>query len=113
MNCRFDSAGGGVPKSARDPTGRRSSTSFPHRGDFATESRAAAAGGVTSIFEMPISKPCASTADVLRARQAIAKSKAYVNIGLYGAPGRKDAAETRAMADAGAIAFKLFSRKWG
>ena len=30
---------------------------YPQRGDFATESRAAAAGGVTTIFEMPISKP--------------------------------------------------------
>ena len=85
--------------------------SFPHRGDFESESRAAAAGGVTSIFEMPISKPCASTAEVWRARRDSAAAKAYVNIGLYAAPGRKDAAETRAMTEAGAIAFKLFTTR--
>ena len=85
--------------------------SFPERGDFATESRAAAAGGVTSIFEMPISKPCASTVEIWNARREAAAAKAYVNIGLYAAPGRMDAAETRAMADAGAIGFKLFTTR--
>lgn len=85
--------------------------SFPERGDFATETRAAAAGGVTTIFEMPISKPCASTAQILRDRRASAAAKAYVHVGLYGAPGRKDRAETLAMADEGAIGFKLFTTR--
>lgn len=85
--------------------------SFPHRGDFATETQAAAAGGVTTVFEMPISKPCASTVEVWNARRASAASKAYVNVGLYAAPGRKDRAETLGMAEAGAIGFKLFTTR--
>src|SRR5690606_10356891 len=60
---------------------------YPQRGDFATETRAAAAGGVTTIFEMPISKPCCATGDIFRARKALAAANAYVNYGLYGAPG--------------------------
>ena len=81
---------------------------FPARGDFASETRAAAAGGVTTIFEMPISKPGASTVAVWEARRKLAEGDAYVNVGLYGAPGLLDAAEIEGMAKAGAIGFKLF-----
>jgi len=55
---------------------------YPQRGDFATETRAAAAGGVTTIFEMPISKPCCATGDIFRRRKALGEANAYVNFGL-------------------------------
>lgn len=82
--------------------------SYEHRGDFASESRAAAAGGVTTFFEMPISKPGTSTLERWERRRDIAAVKAYVNIGLYGAPGMLDGPDLRAMAAAGAVGFKLF-----
>ena len=63
---------------------------YPERGDFSTETRAAAAGGVTTVFEMPISKPCCATGDVFRMRKALGENDAYVNFGLYGAPGLLD-----------------------
>ena len=85
--------------------------SYPERGDFATESRAAAAGGVTTLFEMPIADPCASTTAIWNQRRAVAERDAYVNIGLYGAPGRLDRREVEGMAEAGAIAFKLFTTR--
>ena len=81
---------------------------YPERGDFATETRAAAAGGVTTIFEMPISKPCCATGDTFRMRKALAERDCYVNFGLYGAPGLLDRDEIAAMVDEGAIAFKIF-----
>ena len=81
---------------------------YPARGDFATETRAAAAGGVTTIFEMPISKPCCSTGDVMRMRKELAANDAYVNYGLYAAPGRLDKAEIDDMVNEGAIGFKIF-----
>lgn len=81
---------------------------FPARGDFASETRAAAAGGVTTIFEMPISKPGASTVAVWEARRKLVERDAYVNVGLYGAPGLLNADEIQGMANAGAIGFKLF-----
>lgn len=81
---------------------------YPQRGDFASETRAAAAGGVTTVFEMPISKPCCATAEVFRRRKALAERDCYVNFGLYGAPGLLDRAEIAAMVDEGAIAFKIF-----
>ena len=81
---------------------------YPQRGDFATETRAAAAGGVTTIFEMPISKPCCATGDIFRARKALGEANAYVNFALYGAPGLLDPVEIDAMVAEGAIGFKIF-----
>lgn len=81
---------------------------YPQRGDFATETRAAAAGGVTTIFEMPISKPCCATGDIFRMRKELAQKDCYVNFGLYAAPGLLDPAEIEDMVNEGAIAFKIF-----
>lgn len=93
---------------AIDPHFHCRAPSFPQRGDFATESRAAAAGGVTTIFEMPISNPGVATTHALTTRGALVERDAYVNIALYGAPGLLEAREVQGMAQAGAIAFKLF-----
>lgn len=81
---------------------------YPQRGDFATETRAAAAGGVTTIFEMPISKPCCATPEIFRSRRQLAEENCYVNFGLYGAPGRLNPDEIQGMVDEGAIAWKIF-----
>jgi dihydroorotase (multifunctional complex type) len=81
---------------------------FPARGDFASETCAAAAGGVTTVFEMPISKPGASTVAIWEARRKLAERDAYVNVGLYAAPGLLDAKEIKGMVAAGAIGFKFF-----
>ena len=81
---------------------------YPQRGDFATETRAAAAGGVTTIFEMPISKPCCATGDIFRMRKRLGEENCYVNFGLYAAPGLLDKAEIEDMVREGAIGFKIF-----
>ena len=81
---------------------------YPERGDFATETRAAAAGGVTTIFEMPISKPCCATGDIFRARKKLGQEQCYVNFALYAAPGLLDRAEISDMVSEGAIGFKIF-----
>ena len=81
---------------------------WPQRGDFSTETRAAAAGGVTTIFEMPVSKPCCATAAIFRQRKALADADAWVNFALYAAPGMLQRDEVHALAAEGAIAFKIF-----
>lgn len=81
----------------------------PNRGTFATETQAAAAGGVTTILEMPISTPGCARRDILEARKALGLSQAYVNFGLYGAPGLLERDEILGMADAGACGFKIFT----
>ncbi len=81
----------------------------PARGTFVSETRAAAAGGVTTILEMPISTPGCARADILEARKALGQKESLVNFGLYGAPGLLDREEILGMADAGACGFKVFT----
>jgi dihydroorotase (multifunctional complex type) len=80
----------------------------PQRGDFATETRAAAAGGVTTVLEMPISKPGCSTPEVFRTRRVLGEANVYVNFGLFAAPGTLKREDVLGMAEEGAIAFKIF-----
>ncbi len=104
----IDAAGQYVIPGAVDIHFHCRAPAHPQRGDFATETRAAAAGGVTTIFEMPISKPCCSTGAIFRARRALGEANAYVNFALFGAPGLLKREEVHAMADEGAIGYKIF-----
>ncbi|MCW1966692.1 MAG: dihydroorotase family protein, partial [Anaerolineae bacterium] len=81
------------------------------RGDFYTETRAAAAGGVTTVFEMPISNPgCATPATFANRRKKI-EEQAVIDVALYGAPGTLIRNDVLGMADMGAIAFKIFMHR--
>lgn len=81
----------------------------PERGTFETETQAAAAGGVTTILEMPISVPGCARRDILESRRAHGEPRTYVNFGLYGAAGLLSRDEVLGMAEAGACAFKIFT----
>jgi allantoinase len=84
---------------------------YPERGDFYTETRAAAAGGVTTIFEMPISKPGCATPETLRSRRQLAEEQCLVDFALFGAPGTLNREDVLGMATEGAIAFKIFMHR--
>jgi dihydroorotase (multifunctional complex type) len=83
--------------------------SHPQRGDFGTETAAAVSGGVTTVFEMPISLPACSTPEVLRNRRELAERDAYCNVALYSGAVLGGQGPTDAMVEAGAIGFKLFT----
>src|SRR5262245_54919159 len=52
---------------------------------FATATRAAAAGGVTTILDMPLNSiPATTTVDALEAKIAAAADKCLVNVGFIG-----------------------------
>ncbi len=84
---------------------------YTERGDFYTETRAAAAGGVTTIFEMPISKPGCATPETFRNRRRLATEQCLVDFALFGAPGTLNQADVLEMAEEGAIAFKIFMHR--
>lgn len=105
----IDAAGKWVLPGAIDIHFHCRAPSHPERGDFASESRAAIAGGVTTIFEMPISDPACSTPEVLRARRALAEQECYAHFALYAGGGLRDPAAAAALVDAGAIGFKIFT----
>ena len=54
-----------------------------HKADIATESRAAAAGGVTTVFDMPNTKPATTKASLLAEKLMLAKEKSVINIGFH------------------------------
>jgi len=54
-----------------------------HKGDMATESAAAVAGGVTSVMEMPNTTPPAVTNERLEDKFAIAAEKMFTNYSFY------------------------------
>ena len=50
-----------------------------HKGDIRTESRAAVAGGVTSVMDMPNTKPPATTLELLEAKYRLGAEKSLAN----------------------------------
>ncbi len=83
--------------------------SNPERATFESESRAAASAGVTTLFEMPISNPPCSTPEAFELRRGLGESESLVDFALYGGAGTTDPARAEAMAECGAIGFKLFT----
>ena len=76
--------------------------------DFITGTTAAAAGGWTTLLEMPISLPGVWNQEVFEARVKLAESKCLVDIGLYGGGGIQNVDRIEELAAAGAIGFKTF-----
>jgi dihydroorotase len=79
---------------------------YTHKEDFYHGTVAAAAGGVTTVFDMPNVDPPTTTAERLRAHLANAQAKAVVDFG-HNASGvvPENIAE---LAEAGATAFKVW-----
>jgi len=54
-----------------------------HKEDFETGSRAACAGGITTVLDMPNNQPSIASREVLAEKRKLISKKAYVNYGLY------------------------------
>lgn len=54
-----------------------------HKGDIATESRAAVAGGVTSFMDMPNTMPLTTTIEALENKYLMGADKAFANFSFY------------------------------
>jgi dihydroorotase len=76
-----------------------------HKEDFATGTRAAAAGGVTTVLVMPTDEPWTDTPELLRAKSRLASGRLHVDVGLQVAV-RRDATDLR---DGGAVSFEVFT----
>ncbi|HET9706924.1 MAG TPA: allantoinase AllB [Gemmatimonadales bacterium] len=76
---------------------------------FATGTRAAAAGGVTTIVDMPLnSVPVTTNVVALRQKAAAAHGVALVDYGFWGGVVPGNAADLAPLLDAGALGFKVF-----
>lgn len=76
---------------------------------FETGTRAAAAGGVTTILDMPLNSiPATTTVHALEAKRAAARGKSVVNVEFIGGVVPGNVGELEALRDAGVRAFKCF-----
>src|SRR5918992_813672 len=76
---------------------------------FETATRAAAAGGVTTIVDMPLnSVPPTTTVDALEQKRSIARGRCHVDVGFIGGVVPGNAPDLAPLAQAGALAFKCF-----
>ncbi|MBW3604465.1 MAG: allantoinase AllB [Actinobacteria bacterium] len=76
---------------------------------FATATRAAAAGGVTTIIDMPLnSVPPTVTVDALTTKRQAADGQCHVDVGFWGGIVPGNAAHLAALHDAGVFGFKAF-----
>ena len=84
----------------------------PGRADwegFQTATRAAAAGGVTTLVEMPLNSiPATTTRDNLEAKRAAAAGKCHVDVGFWGGVVPGNTPELARMSAGGVFGFKCF-----
>ena len=76
---------------------------------FESATRAAAAGGITTILDMPLNAiPATTTVEALDAKRRSAAGKCVVNLEYIGGVVPGNAAELKGLGDAGVRAFKCF-----
>ncbi|MGW7239364.1 allantoinase AllB [Streptomyces sp. NPDC054804] len=76
---------------------------------FWTATRAAAAGGITTLVDMPLnSLPPTTTVDNLRVKQEVAADKAHMDVGFWGGALPDNVKDLRPLHDAGVFGFKAF-----
>jgi allantoinase len=76
---------------------------------FSSATRAAAAGGVTTLIEMPLNSiPATTTAAAFREKLAAAAGKLWVDAGFWGGVVPGNSEELQALWDAGVFGFKCF-----
>jgi dihydroorotase (multifunctional complex type) len=78
-----------------------------YKEDFISGTAAAAAGGFTTVLDMPNNQPLTNSVETLKNRLEIAKRRTLVNVGLY-SEFPKNLAELPQISCEGAIGFKLF-----
>ncbi|WP_084105561.1 allantoinase AllB [Demequina sp. NBRC 110056] len=76
---------------------------------FASATRAAAAGGVTTIIDMPLNSiPPTTTVEALEAKRSVAASQASVDVGFWGGAIPASLGALRPLHDEGVFGFKAF-----
>jgi dihydroorotase len=79
---------------------------FTHKEDFESGSKAAAAGGITTVADMPNTLPQTNSLERFKTKKKIAKKKAVIDYSLYAFPSNLD--HVSKFVEIGAIGFKIY-----
>ncbi|WP_300621461.1 dihydroorotase [Dokdonella sp.] len=104
----FDANGGWLLPGMIDDQVHFREPGLTHKADIASESRACAAGGITSYMEMPNTKPPATDRSALEAKYARAAEVSRVNYAFYLGATNDNIAEIRALDPRSAPGIKVF-----
>ena len=95
-------------------TSTSTSRGAPTGRDFDTATRAAAAGGVTTLIDMPLNSiPATTTAAALEKKRTAARKKCWVNVGFWGGVVPGNTGDLRALASRRRIWVQVFSGALG
>jgi allantoinase len=86
---------------------------YSDREDFYSGTQAAALGGITTVMDMPNSKPNVITPDDFKARRDRVVERAYVNIGLYVWACSKNVDRLLEFESLKPVGFKIFTAETG
>jgi allantoinase len=76
---------------------------------FYTATRAAAAGGTTTLIDMPLNSiPATTTVAAFQAKLKAAKDQCHVDVGFWGGVVPGNTSELKSLFDAGVVGFKCF-----
>ena len=76
---------------------------------FASAARAAAAGGVTTLLDMPLNSiPPTTSPQALAVKRAAARGKCMVDVGFWGGAVPENLGQLRELHEAGVFGFKCF-----
>jgi allantoinase len=76
---------------------------------FSTATRAAAAGGITTLVDMPLNSiPPTCDVDALELKRSVARDQVYVDVGFWGGAVPDNLGSLRELHDAGVLGFKCF-----
>jgi allantoinase len=104
----IDAKGLHVFPGAIDPHAHFEDPGHTEREDFTTGTMAAAAGGITTVIEHPLTYPPVTTAELYREKREMAKDKVVIDFGLWGALTPPSLPEMRRQWEEGAGGFKAF-----
>lgn len=79
-----------------------------YKEDWRTGSTAAVYGGVTTVVEMPNTKPKTDTAENVELKRRLAEEKSYTDFGIIGLLVQDSVPALKPMAEAGVVGFKCF-----
>jgi len=79
-----------------------------HKGDLATESAAAAAGGITSFMDMPNVNPLTTTSEALADKYRVAENRCSANYGFYLGGTNQNIEEIKRLVVGEACGIKVF-----